>query len=168
MRSTSRPSARSSATSSTPANGRRDARASGRFVILASQFHPALSRALIDGARRALGRRGIADSAVQLCWVPGAFELPVAALWAARSRPRPRAIIALGALIRGETLQYEVLAHAVAQGLMQVALTTGVPVTFGVVVARTLAQAKARAGGAHGNRGEEAAQAALGLLRLCE
>jgi 6,7-dimethyl-8-ribityllumazine synthase len=94
------------------------------------------------------------------------FELPVVAARIARSRPRPHAIIALGALIRGQTPQYEVIAHAVAQGLVQVAVSTSIPVTFGVIVATTLAQAKARAGGPMGNRGEEAAMAALAVLRL--
>jgi len=76
----------------------------------------------------------------------GAFELPVMAAHVARSRPRPDAIIALGALIRGETPQYEVIARAVAQGLTSVSVTTGIPISFGVIVATTLAQAQARAG----------------------
>ncbi len=75
------------------------------------------------------------------------------------------AVLALGVLIRGETPQYAVIAHAVAQGLTQVAVMSGIPVTFGVIVAGTVAQAKARAGGAKGNRGEEAALAALEMLR---
>ena len=83
-----------------------------------------------------------------------------------KRRPRPDAILALGALIRGETPQYEVLAHAVAHGLTQVSVNSGIPVTFGVIVAENVAQARARAGGAHGNRGEEAALAALAMMDL--
>jgi 6,7-dimethyl-8-ribityllumazine synthase len=101
-----------------------------------------------------------------LVWVPGSFELPVAAARLAAASPRPDAIIALGTLIRGETPQYDAIAHAVANGLTHVAVSTGVPVGFGVVVAETLAQARARAGGRLGNRGEEAALAALDLLHL--
>ena len=113
-------------------------------------------------------RAGASSADIRLLWVPGAFELPVAAARIAKSRPRPDAVIALGALIRGQTPQYEVIAHAVAQGLSQVAVTAAIPVTFGVIVASTLAQAKARAGGAMGNSGEEAALAALAVLRIFE
>ena len=139
-----------------------------RFVIIASEFHAAIARALIQGAVEVLRRAGASTSQIRLLWVPGAFELPVVAARVARSRPRPHAIIALGTLIRGETPQYEVLAHAVAQGLAQVSVERGIPVPFGVVVAATVAQAKARAGGSFGNRGAEAALAALAVLRLFE
>jgi 6,7-dimethyl-8-ribityllumazine synthase len=132
-----------------------------RFVILASQFHQPLSRALIASAVRALRRHGAAERAIRILWVPGAFELPVVAARVARARPRPDAIIALGALIKGETPQYQVLAHAVASGLTDLSVRTGVPVTFGVVVANTMAQARARQ-----TRGEEAALAALAVLKL--
>ena len=139
-------------------------RARCRIVLLASQFHPTIARSLVRGAADTLRRAGVSSEHIQTIWVPGAFELPVVAFRAALARPRPDAIIAVGALVRGDTIQYEVLAHAAAQGLTRVSLTTGVPVTFGVVVARTLAQAKARAGGSMGNRGKEAARAALDVL----
>ena len=162
-----------------------------RFALVASGFHPALSRALVRGASRALSRAGVPSDRIRVLWAPGAFELPVLAAWLARRRPRPDAIVALGCLIRGETAQYEVIAHAVAQGLCQVGVEAAMPVTFGIVVAETLAQAKARAGlglrPRHGlrrprrgrggparpgaivtNRGEEAAEAALAMLRLFE
>lgn len=139
-----------------------------RFVLIASQFHPSISRALVRGATAVLSRARVPGAGIRLLWAPGAFELPVIAARVARSRPRPQAIIVLGALVRGETPQYEVLAHALAQGLTRVAVESGVPVTFGVIVATTLAQAKARAGGSMGNRGAEAAEAALALLKLFE
>ena len=139
-----------------------------RFVILASSFHEPLSRGLINGAMRTLFRYGAAASAVRVIWVPGAFELPVVASHAVRRRPRPDAVLALGALIKGDTEQYLVLAHAVAAGLTDVSIRSGVPVTFGVVVAGTPAQARARSGAGRGNRGEEAALAALGVLRLLD
>ena len=139
-----------------------------RFVIIASQFHPAFVRALVRGATKALRRHGASTRNIRLLWVPGAFEVPLVAARVAGSCPRPDAVIALGVLIRGQTPQYEVIAHAVAQGLTQVAVTYRLPVTFGVIVAETPAQAKARAGGPRGNRGAEAALAALGVLQLLE
>ena len=137
-----------------------------RFVILASEFNPAISRALVQGASDVLQRHGVPQRHIRLLWVPGAFELPVVAARVVASRPRPDAVIAVGAILRGETPQYEVLAHAVAQGLSQVAVSSAIPVTFGVVVATTLTQARARAGGSMGNRGAEAALAALAVLQL--
>lgn len=139
-----------------------------RFVLVASRVNEPLTRALVRGATGALEQAGAIASHIRVLWVPGAFELPVAAARAVRSRPRPDAVIALGVLIRGETVQYEVLANAVAQGLTQVSVSSAIPVTFGVVVALTLAQARARSGGRMGNRGAEAALAALAVLRLFE
>lgn len=146
-----------------------------RFVIIASRFNEPVSRGLIHGATDVLRRSAVPSRNVRLVWVPGAFELPVVAARVARRSPKPHAIIALGALIRGRTPQYEVLAHAVAQGLSQVSVSTGIPVTFGVIVASTTAQANARSGppknvggGSLGNRGAEAALAALAVLRLLE
>lgn len=139
-----------------------------RFAIIAAQFHAPIARQLVRGAVAALRRCGAAESQIRLWGVPGAFELPVVAARVARSRPRPHAIIALGALIRGETPQYDVLAHAVAQGLTAVSVKEGLPVTFGVIVSTTLAQAAARAGGSAGNRGAEAALAAVAVLRVLE
>ena len=160
----------------------RGSAAGKRFVLLASEFNKPITRLLVRGATDLLQRHGAASRSIRVVWVPGAFELPVVAARAARRRPRPHAIIALGALIRGETRQYEILAQAVAQGLAQVSVRERLPVTFGVIVAETLAQAKARAGlpaprrsrggkarqagGSMGNRGAEAAAAALAVLRL--
>jgi 6,7-dimethyl-8-ribityllumazine synthase len=139
-----------------------------RFVIIASQFNPSIAEALAQGAADTLRRAGVPSRNVRLLRVAGAFELPVVAARLAEGRRAPDAIVAVGALIRGETPQYEVIAHAVAQGLSQVSVATGVPVTFGVIVATTAAQARARAGGARGNRGSEAALAALATLRLLD
>lgn len=139
-----------------------------RVTVIASRFNPSITRALAEGATRVLRRAGIAPRAIRLLWVPGAFELPVAAARVARSRPRPHAIVVVGALIRGRTPQYEVIAQAVAQGLSQVAVGSGIPVTFGVIVASTVAQASARAGGSEGNRGAEAARAAVALLDVLD
>ena len=137
-----------------------------RIVLIASTFNKSITRALVRGASDVLRQRGVPPRNMQLLWVPGAFELPVVAARVAQTRPRPDAIIALGALIKGDTPQYAVIAHAVASGLAQVSVQTRIPVTFGVIVATTLAQAKARAGGAEGNRGREAATAALSVLQV--
>ena len=137
-----------------------------RFVLIASQFNQPITRSLVRGALETLRGAGASDRQIKILWVPGAFELPVVAARIAAARPRPDAIIALGAILRGETSQYKVLAHAVAQGLSQVAVTAVVPVSFGVIVAETAAQARARAGGRMGNRGAEAAHAALAVLSL--
>jgi 6,7-dimethyl-8-ribityllumazine synthase len=140
-------------------------RSKTRVVILAADFHPPISRALVLGACRVFSKAGIPPSRLTILRAPGAFELPLLASGAVRKRPKPDAIVALGAVIRGDTAQYEVIAHAAAQGLMQVAVQAGVPITFGLIVADTVTQAKARAGGAIGNRGAEAAEAALAVLR---
>ena len=137
-----------------------------RIAILASTFHRPLARALVRGATRVLHDAGVAPKAITVYWLPGAFELPVAAARVLRRRQTPDAVIALGALIQGDTPQYEVLAHAVAQGLTQLAVTSAIPVTFGVIIAKSLAQARARAGGSMGNRGAEAAHAALAVLQV--
>ena len=137
-----------------------------RFIVLASQVHPEIASSLVRGAQETLRRHGARSTAIRVVEVPGAFELPVVAARMAAARPQPDAIITVGCLIRGQTSQHEVIAHAVAQGLAHVSVTSGVPVTFGVIVADTVAQARARAGGRMGNRGTEAALAALGVLRL--
>lgn len=137
-----------------------------RFVLLAAEFNPGITRALVQGATSALRRHGAAVADIQVLWVPGAFELPVVAARVAAAKRHPDAVIALGALIRGETPQYDVIAHAVAQGLEQVAVAASIPVTFGVIVATSLAHAKARAGRTGHNRGTEAALAAVAVLRM--
>ena len=150
-----------------------------RVTILVADFHPVLARGLVNGATHVLREAGVTASGIRVIRVPGAFELPVVAAKLAGSHRRPDAIIALGVLIRGETRQYEVLAHAVADGLSHVSVQTGLPVGFGVVVASSVAQAKARAawpapeaGGrkapAVENRGAEAARAVVAVLKLFE
>ncbi len=136
------------------------------MALIVSQFHRSLSQQLVDGAVSILSGYRVRSQDVHRLWVPGVFELPIAAAHLCLSQPRPHAIIALGVLIRGQTIQYAVIAQAVAQGLVQVSVMNRIPVTFGVIVAPTLAQAKARAGGRMGNRGTEAALAAIELLWL--
>lgn len=131
-----------------------------RVAILVSRYNELITRRLLDGARDALREAGVPDSHVEEFWVPGAFELPVAAEEAAVSG-RFRAIVALGCVIRGETPHFEYVAGEAARGLGNVALAHRIAVGFGVLTTENQSQAEARAGGAAGNKGHEAAAAAL-------
>jgi 6,7-dimethyl-8-ribityllumazine synthase len=132
----------------------------GRFAVVAARFNEAICKKLADGAVGALESGGVAPGQIDTHWVPGSFELPQAALALARTG-RYAGIVCVGVVIRGETPHFEFVAGVAARGLSRVALTTGVPVTFGVITSLTEAQAWERAGGGVGHRGEEAARAAL-------
>jgi 6,7-dimethyl-8-ribityllumazine synthase len=131
-----------------------------RFAVLAARFNEEISGKLLDGALSALATHGVPRKSVDVHWVPGSFELPQAALALARTR-RYAGIVCLGVVIKGETPHYDYVARAAAEGIGRAALDTGVPISFGVITALTEEQAWARAGGAMGNRGEEAALATL-------
>lgn len=139
-----------------------------RVVVVASEFNGVLSEALTRSAVQTLLEHGMARRNVQVLWVPGAFELPVMAARVLFAKSRPDALIALGALIRGQTAQYRVIAQAVFEGLIRVSVDTLTPVSCGVIVAETQAQAKARALKQPGNRGIEAAVAALRMIGAFE
>jgi 6,7-dimethyl-8-ribityllumazine synthase len=132
-----------------------------RFAIVVARFNQAITDKLLHGAEEALKKAGAAD--VQVFHVPGAFELPLAAL---RLAPRFDGIIALGAVIRGETPHFEFVADACAHGLQQVSIQTQKPVAFGVLTTDNFQQAMERAGGAHGNKGFDAAMTAIEMARL--
>jgi len=131
-----------------------------RFAVVAARFNEPIVKKLVDGAVAAFAAGGVAAGAIEVHWVPGSFELPLAAQYLARSR-RYAGIACVGVVIRGDTPHFEYVAREAAAGIRAVALATGVPVTFGVITALTEDQAWARAGGAVGNRGAEAAEAAL-------
>jgi 6,7-dimethyl-8-ribityllumazine synthase len=131
-----------------------------RFAIVAARFNEPISARLVEGARQAFAAAEVPAAAVEVHWVPGSFELPQAARYLATSG-RYTAIVCVGVVIRGETPHFEHVAREAATGIQHVALTTGVPTMFGVVTTHTEEQAWARAGGKVGNRGEEAARAAL-------
>jgi 6,7-dimethyl-8-ribityllumazine synthase len=131
-----------------------------RFAVVAARFNEAISEKLLEGALGAFAAHGVARNAVEVHWVPGSFELPQAALALARTR-RYAGIVCVGAVVKGETPHFDYVASAAAQGIGRAALDTGVPMSFGVITALTLEQAWARAGGAQGNRGQEAARATL-------
>ncbi len=131
-----------------------------RVAVIVSRFNEEVTTRLLEGARDALRRHRLPDSHVDVVWVPGAFELPVAAEAAAASE-RYDVIVALGCVIRGETPHFEYVAGEAARGLGNVALAHRIAVGFGVLTTETLEQALARAGGPAGNKGVEAAEAAL-------
>jgi len=138
-----------------------------RLAILRSLFNRTISDGLVDGARQALAEMGGAAGRVTVFDVPGAFELPVAARAAALSG-RFDAVIALGAVVRGETDHYEHVSREAAAGLAAVARETGVPVAFGVLTVREAAQAEARSRPGPQNKGAEAARAAVLLARTLD
>jgi 6,7-dimethyl-8-ribityllumazine synthase len=138
-----------------------------RFAIIASRWNARITDTLVAGARQSLAGNGIADTAVDVIRVPGAWEIPMAGNRVAQSG-QYAAIIALGCIIRGDTRHYEHVADLCAEGLMSVQLQTGVPVLNGVLAVERVEDAEARAGGSHGNKGEEAAIAALEMVNLLE
>lgn len=134
-----------------------------RVAIIVSRFHSDVTQGLLDGAVRALREAGADQIAV--AFVPGAFELPATARRLAESG-RYDALVCLGAVIRGETLHFEYVCKAVTDGLARLAYEAPIPVSFGVLTTATLAQAQARAGDEGGNKGAEAAWAAVDVVAL--
>jgi 6,7-dimethyl-8-ribityllumazine synthase len=149
-----------------PAGAKGDSSAAGRrFAVVAASWNETLVKRLVDAALDTLRRQGARDADVELSWVPGSLELPVAASWAAASG-RFDAVLAFGVVIRGETEHFRLVAEGAAQGLQRVALDTGVPVLNGVLAVVDAAQAEARAGGTHGNTGAQVALAAVSMAAL--
>jgi len=136
-----------------------------RFAIVVSRFNEQITGGLLDGARAALADAGVTGDAITVVHVPGAFEIPLAASELAASG-RFNGVICLGCLIKGETMHFEYIAAAATQGIMDAGLATGIPITFGVLTTLTEAQAEERAAPGPGNKGREAAQAALDMTAL--
>ncbi len=136
-----------------------------KIGIVVSQWNADITTALLNGARDTLIKAGVAESNIDILYVPGSFELP----YGARQLMKPGkcdAVICLGCIIQGETKHDEYIASAVASGIMQLGLMSGVPVIFGVLTTNDEAQAKERAGGKHGNKGAEAAMTALQMAYM--
>src|ERR1700675_3845607 len=138
---------------------------SGRFALVAARFNGSVVENLIGGALDGLKRHGVPEDSIDIVRVPGSFEIPLVAQQLAASG-RYVAVIALGAVIRGETDHYDYVAAEAAKGVAQAALTTGVPVAFGILTCDTLEQAINRAGAKSGNKGFEAALSALEMVTL--
>lgn len=135
-----------------------------RVAVVVARFNADITEALLDGALRCVKECGAPDP--DQVWVPGAFELPLACKRLAAAGYD--AIVALGCVIRGETAHFDFVAGEASRGLMQVQLSSGIPIGFGLITTEDHAQAVARAGGAHGNKGYDAAMAALEMAVLLQ
>ncbi len=140
-------------------------REGARFAIIASRWNPRITDALVAGARSTFAAHGAADEAIDVIRVPGAWELPLMAARVASAGDHA-GVVALGCVIRGETRHYEHIADGCAEGLMRVALDFGIPVANGVLAVERYEDAQARAGGSHGNKGEEAALVVIEMSDL--
>jgi 6,7-dimethyl-8-ribityllumazine synthase len=136
-----------------------------RVCVVVARWNEFVTRKLLEGAVATLHERGLREADVTVAWVPGAFEVPTAAKWAASSGNFD-AIICLGAVIRGETAHFEYVAGGAAEGIAAVSRETGVPVIFGVLTVESVEQALARAGGKDGHKGSESALAAIEMASL--
>ncbi len=133
--------------------------------IVASRFNEIIVNKLLGGAIDGLVRHGVAEKNITAAWVPGAFEIPTAAQQMAKSG-KYDAVICLGAVIRGQTSHYDYVCNEVSKGIAQVALSTGLPVLFGVVTTENIEQAIARAGSKSGNKGYDCALSAIEMVNL--
>lgn len=138
-----------------------------RFAVIASRFNEPITLKLVDGAMDALTRHGTSRESVDLIWVPGAWELPVVAR-RLLATDRYDALIAVGAVVRGETPHFDYVAGEAARGLARASVEYDRPIGFGVLTCDTMQQAEDRAGGAHGNKGWDAAMAALEMANLLD
>mgnify|MGYP002008937125 FL=1 len=136
-----------------------------RVGIVAGRFNDYVSNNLLKGTRARLVALGVADDDVDLAWVAGAFEIPLAARAMAKSG-RYDAVVCLGAVIRGETAHFDYVAGEAAAGIMRTGQDTGVPIVFGVLTTDTLEQAKERADVGKGDKGSDCAEAAVEMVRL--
>jgi 6,7-dimethyl-8-ribityllumazine synthase len=136
-----------------------------KIVIIASRWNPNITDVLVNGAHECLKQHGLSDAQIDIVRVPGAWELPLTASALALAK-QYHAMIALGCVVRGDTRHYEQVADECARGLMRVSLDRQVHISNGVLAVETYAQAQARAGGVMGNKGEEAALAALEMANL--
>lgn len=138
-----------------------------RVAVLASRFNEPIVKKLVDGALQALLKYGVVLEDIDVVWVPGAWELPVAARWLLASE-RYDGIVAVGAVIRGETAHFDYIAAETSRGLADASAESETPIGFGVLTCDTEEQAEARAGGAHGNKGWDAAVATLEMADLVD
>ena len=136
-----------------------------KMGIVVSRFNDFITSRLLEGALDALARTGVADEDISVVRVPGAFEIPLAAKWLSASG-KFNAVICLGAVIRGETPHFDYIAGEAAKGISQLSMEFSMPVVFGLLTTNTIEQAIERAGGKSGNKGFEAAMAAVEMASL--
>lgn len=136
-----------------------------KIGIVASRFNEFITNKLLEGAIDALKRHGVDEDAISVAWVPGAFEIPMIAKTMADSK-KYDAVICVGAVIRGSTPHFDYVAAEVSKGIAQVGMQTGVPTIFGVITTENIEQAIERAGTKSGNKGFEAAEAAIEMANL--
>ncbi|MFC1966149.1 6,7-dimethyl-8-ribityllumazine synthase [Chloroflexota bacterium] len=136
-----------------------------KFGLVASRFNEFITKKLLEGAQDALLRHGVSEEDIDIAWVPGSFEIPLAAKKLAQTK-RYDAIICLGAVVRGATPHFEYIAAEVTKGIAKVSLETDLPVSYGVITADTLEQAIERAGTKAGNKGFDAAVDAIEMANL--
>ena len=141
--------------------------AGARYAIIASRWNPRITDTLVAGARKTFTEHGVAEDAVDVIRVPGAWEIPVTAARVAAAGQHA-AVVALGCVVRGDTRHYEQVADGCSEGLMRVALDYGLPVANGVLAVDRFEDAEARAGGSHGNKGEEAALVVIEMCNLLD
>jgi 6,7-dimethyl-8-ribityllumazine synthase len=144
----------------------KESAAGKKFGIVVSQYHSELTEKLLEGAVKTLEGLGAKKDQIFTAWVPGSFEIPLAAR--AFAQQEMDAIICLGIVIKGETTHNEYIAREVARGVSQLSLSSGNPVIFGVLTTQTLEQAQARCGGDKGHKGIEAAEAAVSMIQVLE
>src|SRR6188474_2355369 len=138
-----------------------------RFAVVASRFNHHIVERLVDGALDALVRHGVVSDNVDVVWVPGAWELPFAARRLLATE-RYHALVVVGAVVRGDTPHFDYVAGEASRGLAAASAEYDIPIGFGLLTTDTMEQAEARAGGAHGNKGWDAAVAALEMADLFE
>ena len=138
-----------------------------RVAVVASRFNEPIVKKLVDGALEALLKYGVVFEDIDVVWVPGAWELPLAARWLLASE-RYDGIVAVGAVIRGDTAHFDYIAGEASKGLAQASVESETPIGFGVLTTDTDEQAEERAGGAHGNKGWDAAVAMLEMADLAD
>jgi 6,7-dimethyl-8-ribityllumazine synthase len=136
-----------------------------KFAIVISRFNEFITSRLLSGAQDCFVRHGVAATDIDVAWVPGSFEIPVAALRIAQTHEYD-AVVCLGAVIRGQTPHFDYIAAEVSKGVAQVAMASGVPTIFGVITADTIEQAVERAGSKAGNKGADAAASAIEMANL--
>ena len=138
-----------------------------RFSIVISRYHEEIVKELLSGAMETLESLGAKKEDISTVWVPGSFEIPLAAHAVAQNQ-KVDAIVCLGVIVKGETRHDQYIAQEVARGISSVGHATGIPIVFGVLTTETLEQAKARAGGARGHKGIEAAETAVSMIQVLQ